>query len=152
MLTKTYDLLLWYVGHIGRFPKQHRYSLGQRIEKQLYKVLECLTVARYERANRRHLEKANLRLELLRIQTRLARDLQCLKGSSSPGRALNSRVLRGGSFNNNATNMRSANRNNNRPDNRNNNNGFRVSSTLTVVCQDHNAGIQGRDLISQVSR
>jgi hypothetical protein len=38
--------------------------------------------------------------------------------------------------------MRSANRNNNRPDNRNNNNGFRVSSTLTVVRQDHNAGIQ----------
>ncbi|MGV2334847.1 MAG UNVERIFIED_CONTAM: diversity-generating retroelement protein Avd [Planctomycetaceae bacterium] len=82
VLTKTYDLLLWYVGHIGRFPKQHRYSLGQRIEKQLYKVLECLTVARYERPNRRYLEKANLRLELLRIQTRLAKDLQCLKGTS----------------------------------------------------------------------
>jgi hypothetical protein len=45
-------------------------------------VLECLTVARYERPNRRYLEKANLRLELLRIQTRLAKDLQCLKGTS----------------------------------------------------------------------
>jgi len=39
-------------------------------------------------------------------------------------------VLRGGSFNNNAANVRSANRNNNQPDNRNNNNGFRVASTL----------------------
>lgn len=57
VLTKTYDLLLWYVGHIGRFPKQHRYSPGQRIEKQLYKVLECLTVARYERANRQRTAK-----------------------------------------------------------------------------------------------
>jgi len=36
------------------------------------------------------------------------------------------RVLRGGSFNNNAGNCRPANRNNNNPGNTNNNNGFRV--------------------------
>jgi hypothetical protein len=36
------------------------------------------------------------------------------------------RVLRGGSWNNNSENCRSANRNRNTPDNRNNNNGFRV--------------------------
>jgi len=39
------------------------------------------------------------------------------------------RVIRGGSWNNNARNCRSANRNNNTPDNRNNNNGFRVACT-----------------------
>jgi hypothetical protein len=39
-------------------------------------------------------------------------------------------VLRGGSFNNNAHNVRSAYRNDNNPDNRNNNIGFRVASTL----------------------
>ncbi|HIP73444.1 MAG TPA: hypothetical protein EYH05_18860 [Anaerolineae bacterium] len=36
------------------------------------------------------------------------------------------RVLRGGSWINNANNVRAAYRNNNNPDNRNNNNGFRV--------------------------
>ncbi len=36
------------------------------------------------------------------------------------------RVIRGGSWNNNARNCRSANRNRNNPDNRNNNNGFRL--------------------------
>ncbi|MBQ0008221.1 MAG: SUMF1/EgtB/PvdO family nonheme iron enzyme [bacterium] len=35
-------------------------------------------------------------------------------------------MLRGGSWNNNARNCRSTNRNNNNPDNRNNNNGFRL--------------------------
>jgi formylglycine-generating enzyme required for sulfatase activity len=35
------------------------------------------------------------------------------------------RVIRGGSWNNNAINCRAANRNNNWPDNRNNNLGFR---------------------------
>ncbi|MCY4150325.1 MAG: hypothetical protein OXD44_11075 [Gammaproteobacteria bacterium] len=39
-------------------------------------------------------------------------------------------MLRGGSWNNNPRNLRSANRNRNRPDNRNNNNGFRVARTL----------------------
>ncbi len=39
------------------------------------------------------------------------------------------RVNRGGSWNNNARNCRSANRNNNTPDNRNNNLGFRLAST-----------------------
>ncbi|MDO5310260.1 MAG: SUMF1/EgtB/PvdO family nonheme iron enzyme [Planctomycetia bacterium] len=37
------------------------------------------------------------------------------------------RVLRGGSWNNNAKNCRSANRNNNTPENRNNNYGFRLA-------------------------
>ena len=39
------------------------------------------------------------------------------------------RVNRGGSWNNNPQNLRSANRNNNSPDNRNNNLGFRLLST-----------------------
>ncbi|MEI7934705.1 MAG: SUMF1/EgtB/PvdO family nonheme iron enzyme [Chlorobiaceae bacterium] len=36
------------------------------------------------------------------------------------------RVIRGGSWNNNAENCRSASRNNDTPDNRNNNVGFRL--------------------------
>ena len=40
------------------------------------------------------------------------------------------RVLRGGSWNNNPQNLRSANRNRNTTDNRNNNIGFRLGSTL----------------------
>lgn len=39
------------------------------------------------------------------------------------------RVIRGGSWNNNAQNARSANRNNNDPSNRNDNVGFRLAST-----------------------
>ncbi|HAV33272.1 MAG TPA: hypothetical protein DCX79_14795 [Planctomycetaceae bacterium] len=41
-----------------------------------------------------------------------------------------SRVLRGGSWNNESANLRSANRNDNTPDNRNNNIGFRVVCEL----------------------
>ena len=48
-------------------------------------------------------------------------------------------MLRGGSWNNNPSNVRSANRNDNDPDNRNNNIGFRVllcvSSNSARCCQ-----------------
>lgn len=60
-----------------------------------------------------------------------------LEGFSTNNRAIgegaasgSNRVKRGGSWNNNARNCRSANRDNTTPDNRNNNLGFRLSSTL----------------------
>lgn len=46
------------------------------------------------------------------------------------------RVLRGGSWNNNARNCRVSNRNNNNPDNRNNNNGFRLSIAQNTKSDD----------------
>ena len=62
-----------------------------------------------------------------------------------PGRPPASRVLRGGSWNNNPDNVRSANRNRNTTDNRNNNNGFRVASTpqARAAASKDAAGEQG---------
>jgi hypothetical protein len=51
------------------------------------------------------------------------------------------RVLRGGSFNNNQNNVRCAYRNNRNPNNRNNNNGFRIVVS-TLFCKY--AGIAAR--------
>lgn len=45
------------------------------------------------------------------------------------GRRGSNRVKRGGSWNNNGNNCRSANRNNNNPSNTNNNIGFRLASS-----------------------
>ena len=61
----------------------------------------------------------------------------CLIELAFSGRRLSLRVLRGGSYNNQTSNVRSAYRNNNQADNRNNNNGFRAASTLrqAVVCR-----------------
>ena len=48
---------------------------------------------------------------------------------TSAERRPNPRLLRGGAFNNQPANVRSANRNRNAPTNRNTNNGFRLAST-----------------------
>ena len=54
------------------------------------------------------------------------------------------RVLRGGSWNNNPNNCRSANRNNNNPDNRNNNIGFRVVSFFSSFNAEDAEARRGR--------
>src|SRR5262245_48645053 len=82
VLTKTYDLILWSCHHTSRFPRNHRFVLGERIERRLYDLLETLIQARYTRQRQALLEQANLTLEVLRFQMRLAKDLQCLKVTS----------------------------------------------------------------------
>lgn len=82
IITKTYDLILWSCHHTGRFPRNHRFVLGERIERNLYDLLETLIKARYTRQRQPLLEQANLILEILRFQVRMAKDLQCLKTDS----------------------------------------------------------------------
>ncbi|HKI32520.1 MAG TPA: diversity-generating retroelement protein Avd [Gemmataceae bacterium] len=82
VITKTYDLVLWSCHHAGRFPRSHRFVLGERIERNLYDLLETLIRARYTRERQALLGQANLTLEVLRFQMRLAKDLQCLKVNS----------------------------------------------------------------------
>ncbi len=82
VITKTYDLILWSCQHTSRFPRSHRFVLGERIERSLYDLLETLIQSKYQRERGGLLESANLKLEILRFQMRLAKDLQCLKVSS----------------------------------------------------------------------
>ena len=82
IITKTYDLILWSCNHTGRFPRQHRFVLGERMERSLYDLLETLIQAKYSRERTPLLNDANLKLEILRFQMRLAKDLHCLQVKS----------------------------------------------------------------------
>ena len=79
IITKTYDLILWSCNHTSRFPRQHRFVLGEHLERNLYDLLETLIRAKYQRERAALLEVAKRKLEILRFQIRLAKDLQCLK-------------------------------------------------------------------------
>ena len=41
-VTKAYDLLLWLINHVGKFPRSHRFVLGDRIESRMLTVLQLL--------------------------------------------------------------------------------------------------------------
>ena len=70
VITKTYDFILWSCHHTGKFPRNHRFVLGERIERNLYDLLELLIRAKYSRNRQEFLEQANLVLAEVREQIR----------------------------------------------------------------------------------
>lgn len=72
----VYDLILWYVPHLNRFPKSFKFNLGDRIQETLYALLEGLVRARYAKNKLGTLEEMNSELEVLRYQIRLCKDFE----------------------------------------------------------------------------
>ncbi len=77
-ITKTYDLLKWLMPAVSKFPKDKRYSLGQRIENKLLDILELLIKANYSKVKLDILRTANLEIEVLRHLMRLSYDLRLI--------------------------------------------------------------------------
>ncbi|MCX7046263.1 MAG: diversity-generating retroelement protein Avd [Candidatus Sumerlaeota bacterium] len=78
IIQKTYDLILWYVPCLNKFPRDYKFILGDRIQTTLYVILEGLIVARYRREKIDILENSNAELDILRYQTRLCLDFKML--------------------------------------------------------------------------
>lgn len=72
-----HDLLVWLIPRLDHFPRNRRFTLGERIESGLLDVLEDLTHAAYARSERaRALSRANRRLQVVRHLWRLAHELE----------------------------------------------------------------------------
>ena len=82
VIEKTYDLQVWTLKHIEKFPRNHRYGIGLRLETRVSHVLDLLLRAKYTRDRQQFLHDANVELELLRFQFRTVKDLQCLSVES----------------------------------------------------------------------
>lgn len=78
VIDRLYDLVLWTSERVARFPRTHRFTLGDRMVSRSYELLDLLLRAKYSRAKLDPLREANLSLEQLRFQLRLAKDLGCL--------------------------------------------------------------------------
>lgn len=73
-----YQLLLWLIPTIEKFPRSQKFTLGNRIEGAALDTLDHLIAATFTRARRGHLDAANLNLERLRVLLRLANELRIL--------------------------------------------------------------------------
>lgn len=78
IISDFYDFMLWVIRHTEKFPRHHRYSLGLAIENRLQSLLGMLLKAKYSMDKAGILNDANIELEILRFQMRLAKDLQVL--------------------------------------------------------------------------
>lgn len=77
-LTKTYDLILWIIPQLEKFPKSQKYLLGDRVETNLLDVMELIIQAIYTKDKVPSLNEANLKIEKLRYLIRLTIDLRYL--------------------------------------------------------------------------
>jgi len=73
-----YQLLLWLIPTVEKFPKTQKFLLGDRTQAAALDALDHLIAATFTRARRGHLDAANLGLERLRVLLRLANDLRHL--------------------------------------------------------------------------
>jgi len=78
IIVKTYQLTLWYIKKIEKLPRNHKFTLGERIQNELLDLLLIYTQAVYSKNKKELLNKANLSIESLRILTRLLSDLNIL--------------------------------------------------------------------------
>lgn len=77
VVEKHYDLIKWMLSKIGKFPKDQRFLLADRIERYLLEVLELLIAAMYNPVDRRQLlVKVNFKLDVLRFLMRLSKDMR----------------------------------------------------------------------------
>lgn len=76
IITKTYDLLLYLLPQVAKFPRSERYLLGERLELLCFDVLELLLNACYSREKVSILQQANVKLEQARYYVRLCKDLK----------------------------------------------------------------------------
>lgn len=66
---------------IGRFPRSHRFTLGERVEARLFDLIELLEHARFGYRRAEALDQANVKVQVAAALLRLACDLKFL----SPG-------------------------------------------------------------------
>ena len=59
-------LLAWMIPHLDKFPRARRFTLGERIETGVLRVLEKLIEAAYRRDREEILVAANLQLDVAR--------------------------------------------------------------------------------------
>ncbi len=78
VIQKTYDVIRWYIPIIEHLPKMHKFSLGDKIVNGLYDLLENLIKAKYTSNKLDKLETINVKLDILRYQTRLLLDLELI--------------------------------------------------------------------------
>jgi hypothetical protein len=75
-----HDLLTWLIPLLDHFPRNRRFTLGERLENSLLEILELLVEAAYSKTKQQALQRANLRLAVVRHLWRMAHELETIPG------------------------------------------------------------------------
>ena len=73
-----HNLLVWLIPHLDSFPRNRRFTLGERLESGVIEILELLVQAAYTRNKCDLLKGANVRLAVVRHLWRMAHELKTI--------------------------------------------------------------------------
>jgi hypothetical protein len=78
IFSKTYDLLLWLIPQAQKFPRIHRFGVGERVVRLALDFQETLIMAGLSASEKRReaLLQADIQLAKLRQMLRLCKDLE----------------------------------------------------------------------------
>lgn len=80
IIQNCYDLIIWFVPLINRLPRQYKFVLGDRIQQNLFEMLDELIAAKFESSKIVRLAGINVKLDVLRFQTRMLVDFDLIDG------------------------------------------------------------------------
>ena len=78
---RFYLLTGWLLDRVEKFPKNARFTFGQRITDLALTIVEKIVRAAYGRRRKENLEAANTDLEVLRVMIRLSKDRHFISAS-----------------------------------------------------------------------
>lgn len=80
LFTRYYELLVWLTARVKGFPREYRFVLGQRILETAYACYRYLIRAKKvsDSARPAALLEADILLDILRSEIRMAHELRCL--------------------------------------------------------------------------
>ena len=78
VVQKSYEFSLWLVKKVERFPRAHRFTLGDRLVARALDLHESLLHASYAQVKHEALERCGEHLNTLRHLLRLAKDLDLI--------------------------------------------------------------------------
>jgi len=73
-----HSCLLWLIPIIDKFPRQRRFTLGDKIETKLLLILELLIEATYSQRNKKTLSDANKSIAVVKHLWRLSFELKVI--------------------------------------------------------------------------
>jgi len=82
IIQKTFDMLLWLIPKIDKFPRKQKFLLGERIESKALDFLGLLQKARYMGQKKNVLLEAHVTFEQFKTLVRLALGLNLLSGKA----------------------------------------------------------------------
>lgn len=81
IFTKTYEFYKLLSDKLISFPKTKRYTLGQKLDNTTLEIFEIIFSLVYSKDKNLTLQKMSVKLDLLKILLRLAKDSNCLKNN-----------------------------------------------------------------------